>query len=63
MDQEKLTFSSNLNRSDSREDKSEIIAAYYEFLISANQWLSHKATDVRIISIIIYSLSSFWNKL
>lgn len=38
---------SNLNRSDSKEDKSGIIAAYYEFLISANQWLSHKATDVR----------------
>lgn len=42
-----LTFYSNLNRSDSRDDKSGIIAAYYEFLINANQWLSHKATDVR----------------
>ncbi|XP_023003513.1 GPI ethanolamine phosphate transferase 2 isoform X1 [Cucurbita maxima] len=38
-------ISTELSRSDSREDKSEIIAAYYEFLISANQWLSHKATD------------------
>ncbi|XP_022133279.1 GPI ethanolamine phosphate transferase 2 isoform X2 [Momordica charantia] len=38
-------ISTELSRSDGREDKSRIIAAYYEFLINANQWLLHKATD------------------
>lgn len=62
MKEEKLTFYINLNRSDSREDKSGIIAAYYEFLINANQWLSHKATDVRSAFVFKF-LSSSWNKL
>ncbi|XP_011657950.1 GPI ethanolamine phosphate transferase 2 isoform X3 [Cucumis sativus] len=63
-------ISTELSRSDSREDKSEIIAAYYEFLINANQWLSHKATDKpstvivfgvmsMILSFLIFSISIY----
>ncbi|KAK6923831.1 GPI ethanolamine phosphate transferase 2, C-terminal [Dillenia turbinata] len=33
------------NRSISRDDFSQIISAYYSFLRSASEWLSHKATD------------------
>lgn len=50
-------ISTELSRSDSREDKSGIIAAYYEFLINANQWLSHKATD-KPSTVIVFGVKS-----
>lgn len=33
-------------RSNSREDYSSIVAAYFEFLETASEWLSRKVTDV-----------------
>ncbi|XP_038881646.1 GPI ethanolamine phosphate transferase 2 isoform X3 [Benincasa hispida] len=50
-------ISTEQSRSDSREDKSGIIAAYYEFLINANQWLSHKATD-KPSTVIVFGVMS-----
>ncbi|XP_050944793.1 GPI ethanolamine phosphate transferase 2 isoform X4 [Cucumis melo] len=52
-------ISTELSRSDNREEKSEIIAAYYEFLINANQWLSHKATD-KPSTVIVFGVMSMF---
>lgn len=37
-----------VNRSSSGKDYTSTVAAYYEFLRTANEWLSHRATDVCI---------------
>jgi hypothetical protein len=39
-------FFCKLCRSYSREDYSGIVAAYYEFLKTASEWLSRRVTDV-----------------
>ncbi|KAK9285804.1 hypothetical protein L1049_025005 [Liquidambar formosana] len=37
--------SNNVSRSNCRDDYSSTVAAYYDFLRTASEWLSHKATD------------------
>lgn len=44
------------NRSTYREEYSAIVAAYHEFLRTASEWLSRRATDVCIIFEMVYVL-------
>ncbi|KAM1091589.1 hypothetical protein FF1_019057 [Malus domestica] len=50
---QKSWMSKEISRSNSREDYTSTVVAYYEFLRTASEWLSHRATDkpVRLLTV------------